>query len=163
MTQNKTRTMLAAMVLCFCLAFGIPLYFGHLFRIVDDTLKAIPPQPEETIPISAAPKRNFQSEFAEYMNTLNSVPEKDGMKISDLILPPRLGKGDDELIVTFTNIYMMLPHNKRLEGAKTFWLLWAGIHAPKDPRRARVVFLDSRGETVGGSVGEDGSNIEISL
>lgn len=68
----------------------------------------------------------------------------------------------DTVTVTLMPTWQMIPQPMRLQGAQEFQKMWAKMHCPDDPTRARIKLVDMRKKTVGGSDKNDATKVWVS-
>lgn len=89
---------------------------------------------------------DIAKEIQQYRSTMKSV-DKNGT----FILSVEPGLTTDHLNITVANQWHYEPYQIRLQMGQALWKLWAGIHSPKDPDKARISLRDQMGNEVGGS------------
>lgn len=102
------------------------------------------PSPPATAVPSATP--DITTEIQQYRSTMQTV-DKDGSFVKSV----GSGLTTDHLNITVADRWHYEPYQIRLQMGQALWKLWAGIHSPNEPDKARISIRDQMGNEVGGS------------
>ncbi len=107
-------------------------------------------------PTAQRPVKDASAHRAEFLRALSNV---EGM--SDWIKQVGRGLDEDDLLIVVSSNWHYQPRQMRLQMAQALWKIWAGIHSPKEPDKAKISLKDMMGNRVGGSGIMGGSLVHV--
>lgn len=121
---------------------------------------ALPRLPESsfstTMETTPAPVPDASAHRAQFVATLQEVEG-----ISRWIKQTGRGLNEDDLLVVVGSDWHYEPRQMRLQMAQAMWKIWAGIHSPNEPDKARISLKDMMGNRIGGSSWMGGSVVHV--
>lgn len=89
-------------------------------------------------------KTRPKKELAKFIKTVEAVDHSGALFSSASV-------DEGRLILTVKSGWHYQPYQIRLQAAQNLWKLWATIHSPNEPDKARLKIRDINGNDVGGS------------
>lgn len=121
-------------------------------------LEAATPPATAPVPASQPPmsSQSVGSDFNRFVQVIrNADPDK--AVVTDMAT----SNIDGEVVLQVSNEWFYTPKQVRFQAAQNFWKIWASIHSPSDPDKARIKLVDRNGNRVGGSGWLAGSLIDV--
>jgi hypothetical protein len=149
----------AAFVFCGIIV-GIMVIAKHLEpkQQLAATRPSATPTPEASPTPTPTPKASPTStpvptpgKVAEYATDIGQFKKEIEKLGGDAVITEITGLGDDIVKLRVRNAWHDLSYGSRLDMAQNLQRLWAGIHSPGDPDKARILIRDQAGSEVGGS------------
>jgi len=97
-------------------------------------------------PRTSLPEERSRTDIDKYIAALT-----DAGRYGRVIVRITENGNRDRIKITVSNAWHSVSYQVRLQGAQNLWKIWAALHSPYEPDKARISIVDLNGNEVGGS------------